>query len=234
MGTRWLGRIIPLLLLGGGLVMFFALDLDAYFNFETLHEHREVLHDWVGRQGIFAILAFMVIYALAVACSIPGGAILTIVAGFLFGTVTGSVCAILAATVGATIVFAAVRYALGDFVRRRAGKRIQRMETGFRENAFNYLLVLRLIPVFPFWLVNVAPAATSVPIGTYVLATFLGIIPGTVVYASVGNGLDAVFAAGTTPDLQIIFEPQILVPIIALAVLAFLPVIYKRFKANGD
>jgi uncharacterized membrane protein YdjX (TVP38/TMEM64 family) len=107
------------------------------------------------------------------------------------------------------------------------------MEAGFRENAFNYLLVLRLIPLFPFWLVNLVPAFLGVPLRTYVVATLLGIIPGSLVYASVGNGLGVVFDQGDTPDLGIIFKPAILGPILGLAALALLPVVYRRYKARS-
>ena len=106
------------------------------------------------------------------------------------------------------------------------------MEEGFRRDALSYLLVLRLIPIFPFWLVNIVPAFLGVPLRTYVLGTFVGIIPGSFVYASVGNGLGAVFDAGGTPDLGIIFAPAILLPIVGLAVLALLPIVYRRFKAR--
>ena len=106
------------------------------------------------------------------------------------------------------------------------------MEEGFREDAFNYLLVLRLIPIFPFWLVNIVPAVLGVPLRTYVIATFIGIIPGSFVYASIGNGLGAVFDAGGTPDLAIIFKVEIILPIVGLAVLAMLPVLYKKIKGR--
>jgi uncharacterized membrane protein YdjX (TVP38/TMEM64 family) len=109
---------------------------------------------------------------------------------------------------------------------------MRRMEEGFRADALSYLLVLRLIPIFPFWLVNIVPAFLGVPLRTYVLGTLIGIIPGSFVYASVGNGLGAVFDAGQTPDLGIVFEPAILLPIVGLAVLALLPVAYRKSKAR--
>ncbi len=118
-------------------------------------------------------------------------------------------------------------------LRRRAGPWIGRLEAGFRENALSYLLVLRLVPLFPFWLVNLVPAFLGVPLTTYALGTFVGIIPGSFVYASVGNGLGAVFDAGGTPDLTIIFEPEILLPIIGLSLLALIPVVYKKFKGKA-
>jgi uncharacterized membrane protein YdjX (TVP38/TMEM64 family) len=139
---------------------------------------------------------------------------------------------VVGATVGATIVFLIARTALGDALRARAGPRVRRMEEGFRSDALSYLLVLRLIPIFPFWLVNIVPAFLGVALRTYVLGTFIGIIPGSFVYASVGNGLGAVFEAGGTPDLGIVFQPAILLPIVGLAVLALLPVGYRRYKAR--
>ena len=117
-------------------------------------------------------------------------------------------------------------------VAAKAGPALQRMEAGFRENALNYLLVLRLIPLFPFWLVNLVPAFLGVSLRHYVIGTFIGIIPGTFVYASLGNGLGAILDAGGAPDLKIIFSPEILIPIVGMAVLALLPVVYKRWKAR--
>ncbi|MDQ4136229.1 MAG: VTT domain-containing protein, partial [Pseudomonadota bacterium] len=171
-------------------------------------------------------------YAAVVALSVPGGAVMTIAGGFLFGLWLGTACVVVGATLGAVAVFLIAKTALGEPLRARAGPWLRRMEAGFRENAFNYLLVLRLIPLFPFWLVNLVPAFLGVPLGTYVLATFLGIVPGSLVYASVGSGLGAVFDRGETPDLGIVFEPQILGPIVGLAVLALLPVIYRKYKAR--
>jgi uncharacterized membrane protein YdjX (TVP38/TMEM64 family) len=186
----------------------------------------------VEQRPFLAPLAFMAVYAAVIALSVPGGAVLTITGGFLFGIVAGSLYVVIAATLGATIVFLIAKTALGDALRAKAGPRIRRMEEGFRQDALSYLLVLRLIPAFPFWLVNIVPAFLGVPVRTYVLGTAIGIIPGSVVYASVGNGLGAVFDAGQTPDLGIIFEPAIFLPIVGLAVLALLPIAYRRFKAR--
>jgi uncharacterized membrane protein YdjX (TVP38/TMEM64 family) len=139
---------------------------------------------------------------------------------------------VIAATIGASLVFLAARTALGDSLRRRAGPWLRRMEDGFRENALHYLLFLRLVPILPFWLVNLVPAFLGVPFRIYLTATFFGIIPGGLVYASVGNGLGAVFDAGATPDLGIIFKPAIILPLAGLAILAILPVAYKKIKAR--
>lgn len=225
-------RLLPLalLLLAIGLVL--AFDLHGYLGFEALQRHREQLSTFVDRHAFLAPLLFMAIYAAVVALSVPGGAVLTIAGGFLFGTLPATLYVVVAATLGATILFLIAKTALGDPLRARAGPWLRRMEAGFGENALSYLLVLRLIPLFPFWLVNLVPAFLGVGLGTYVLGTFLGIIPGSFVYASVGNGLGAVFDAGETPDLGIIFEPAILLPIVGLAALALLPVAYRKFKAR--
>lgn len=225
-------RFSPLVMLLLAITAAFALGLDDYVSFEQLERNRGWLLDFVDRHAFLAPLGFMLIYAIAIALSIPGGAILTIAGGFLFGIVAGTVYAVVAATLGATVVFLIARTALGDSLRQRAGPAVRRMEAGFRENALNYLLFLRLIPAFPFWLVNLVPAFLGVPLGTYVVATAVGIIPGTLVFASVGNGLGTVFETGGRPDLGIIFKPDIILPIIGLAVLAILPVAYRKIKGR--
>lgn len=228
-GFAW-GRWLPIGVLVAGLIAFFAFGLNDYVSFDQLALHREALKGWVAEYGLLAALAAGLGYAVMTAFSIPGGALATIVVGFLFGLYAGSAIVVVGATVGATAVFLAARSALGDSLRAKAGKSVRRMEEGFRENAFSYLLFLRLVPVFPFWLVNLVPAFLGVPLRTYVVATVLGIIPGTFVYVSVGNGLGAVFDAGETPDLGIIFRWDILLPIVGLSVLALVPVVYKKLK----
>jgi uncharacterized membrane protein YdjX (TVP38/TMEM64 family) len=225
-------RLVPLAILLVAIGGFFALGLHHYLSFETLRQHREQLLALVGQHPVLAPLAFVALYAAVIALSVPGGAILTIAGGFLFGIVPATLYVLVGATSGATIVFLIARTALGDSLRARAGPRMRRMEEGFRADALSYLLVLRLIPIFPFWLVNIVPAFLGVPLRTYVLGTLIGIIPGSFVYASVGNGLGAVFDAGQTPDLGIVFEPAILLPIVGLAVLALLPVAYRKSKAR--
>lgn len=225
-------RLAPLVILLAAIVAFFALDLHQYLSFETLRHHRAALLGFVGQHPWLAPLMFVAVYAAVIALSVPGGAVLTIAGGFLFSTVPATLYVVVGATAGAAIVFLIARTALGDLLRARAGPRIRRMEQGFRENAFSYLLVLRLIPLFPFWLVNIVPAFLGVGLGTYVVATVIGIIPGSFVYASVGDGLGAVFETGGTPNLRIILEPRIIIPILGLAVLALLPVAYRKFKTR--
>lgn len=225
-------RILPIASLIGGFVVFFALGLDRFVSLEALTENRETLRMLVNENGLVAILAFVLIYAVVIAFSLPGGAIMTIAGGFLFGAIGGGLVVVVGATIGATALFLIARTALGDVLRAKAVPFMSKMEDGFRSNALSYLLVLRLIPLFPFWLVNLVPAFLGVSTTTYVIGTFFGIIPGTFVYASVGNGLGALIDAGRDPDLGIIFRPEILGPLVGLAVLALLPVIYKKVQAR--
>jgi uncharacterized membrane protein YdjX (TVP38/TMEM64 family) len=225
----WL-RFLPLGLLAAGLATFFALGLQRYVTFAALADHRAALLAWVGEHPALAPLIYVLSYILVVAFSLPGGALMTLTGGFLFGTWAGGVGAAVGATIGATILFLAARTALGEFLRAKAGPSLQRMEEGFRRDAFNYLLVLRLVPLFPFFLVNLAPAFLGVSLRVYVLATAIGIIPATFVFASVGSGLGAVFDEGRTPDLGLIFSPPILLPILGFAVLALIPVAYRRWQ----
>lgn len=214
-----------------GLALWLSGAADA-LSFESLREHRETLQGWVSDHAVPAALAFVAVYALAVGFSLPGAVWLTITGGFLFGTFAGAAYAVVGATIGAVIVFLLARTVFRDAWAARAGKALARMEEGFRRDAFSYLLVLRLVPLFPFWLVNLVPALLGVPLRTYTLATFVGIVPGALVFASVGNGLDAVFARGGTPDLSIVWSPEILGPLVGLALLALVPVAYRKWRAS--
>jgi len=227
-----LARLWPLGVLALAIIAVFALDLDSYLTFEALRAHRAMLTAFVADHVVLAALAFVVVYTLAIALSVPGGAILTIAGGFMFGSLLATALVVVAATLGATLVFLIAKTALGDPLRARAGPFLKRMEAGFQEDALNYLLVLRLIPLFPFWIVNLVPAFLGVPLGTYVLGTFLGIIPGSFVFASVGAGIGSVLDSGQEFSPASVLTPQILIALIGLAALALLPVVYKKLKAR--
>lgn len=223
-------RLVPLMLVVGAIGGFFLLDLDRYLSFQALKDHRELLLQWTGAHPGMAALAFIAIYCVMVALSLPGAVWATLAGGFVFGTWVAGLYVVIGATLGATAIFLLARYALADFFRAKAGGGVKRMESGFNENALSYMFVLRLVPLFPFWLVNLVPAFLGVSLRTYVIGTFFGIIPGSLVYASVGNGLGSVFEQGGVPDLGIIFKPEVLLPILALAALSLIPVIYKRVR----
>ena len=226
-------RLLPLVaIVAIGISCYFAFGLSEYFSFEALSDHRQTLVAWSTENKGLAMGSFVVLYSVVIALSIPGGVWMTLAGGFLFGLVVGTGCAVIGATLGATAVFLIARYALADFFHAKAGPTVRKMETGFRENALSYLLFLRLVPLFPFWLVNLVPAVLGIPLRTFVIGTFFGIIPGTFVFNSVGNGLGSLFDAGEMPDLGIIFEPEILLPIIGLSVLSLVPIAYKKFRGS--
>ena len=231
--TSALRRLLPLAVLAAGFAAFFALGLHRTLTLGELAARRAELGAFVAEQGALAALAYVGVYALVVAFSVPGGTVLTLAGGFLFGVVWGTVYAVIGATVGAVAVFLAARSALGGALRRKARPWIGRLEEGFREHAFSYMLFLRLVPLFPFWLVNLVPAFLGVPLGVYALATLIGIVPGGLVYASVGNGLGAVLDAGGTPDLGLIVSGPVLLPLLGLAALALLPVAVKAWRRRG-
>lgn len=230
-GISW-QRMLPLLLLGGGLILFFVFGLDEYLTFETLRQNRVWLLRQVEDSALLTALVYIAIYILVVAFSLPGGAVMTIAGGFLFGQWLGTAYVLFAATIGATVLFVAARTALGDVLRAKAGPFLKKMEAGFQENALSYLLVLRLVPIFPFFIVNLVPAFLGVSLRTFVIATFLGIIPGSFVYATVGAGLGSIFDAGGTFSPRSILTPEIITALIGLAILALLPVAYKKLKSR--
>lgn len=225
---RWL----PVGVLLVAVLLFFALGLGRYLSLEALREHRSVLRAWVDTSGVLAGLIFMAVYIVAVACSLPGATILTVTSGFLFGPLWGTGLVVISATTGAALLFRLAQGTLGQSLRGRAGAWLPRLEAGFRANALSYLIVLRLVPLFPFFIVNLVPALLGVPLWTFVGGTLIGIIPGSFVYASVGAGLGSVFDAGGTLSLQGVVTPQILTALIGLALLALIPVGYKRWTAR--
>lgn len=231
---RKLARLWPVFIVLSGFFAFFALGLDDYLSFEALSTHRDALQAWVEAHGAWAVLAYIGLYGALVAFSLPGAVWLTLGAGFVFGAFWAGIYTVVGATIGAGLIFLAARYALADFFRAKAGSGLARMEDGFRKNAFSYLLFLRLVPVFPFWLVNLVPALLGMGFAPYMLATAVGIVPGTFVFAGVGAGLGHVFATGQRPDLGIIFAPQILWPMVALAGLSLLPVGFRLWRGRQN
>ena len=226
-------RLAPLGVVCAAIAAVFIFGLDDYLSFEILKNNRQTALEWYGQNRVMASVSFVAFYAMVVALSVPGAVWLSLAAGFIFGTARATVVVVFSATLGALGIFFIAKYALADFFHEKAGKAGRKMEKGFRENALSYLLVLRLVPLIPFWLVNLVPALLGVPTRTFVIGTFFGIIPGTVVFCSIGNGLGAVFDRGEMPDLKIIFQPEIFGPLLGLAVLSLIPVIYKRMKKHG-
>lgn len=226
-------RLAPVAILLLGLALFLLLGLERYVSFEMLSRHHAALTSWVGQHAAAAALLYVLAYTLVVAFSLPIAVVVTLVGGFLFGAWLGATLSVIGATVGSIAVFLAARTAFYDLFRARAGRALARLEEGFRRDSFNYLLFLRLVPVFPFWLVNIVPALLGMKLGPYALATLIGIIPGAVVYSSVGAGLGVLIDSGKMPDPDIIFQWRILLPLLGLAVLALVPVLYARLRGRG-
>ena len=230
-----LSRLAAPAIVVAALIAFFALGLHKYFSLSALEEHRGALREYVDANLVLAIVGFIAIYAGAVSISFPGASILTIFGGFLFGLWLGTLAVVTGATIGATVIFLITKTAMGDVLRSKASGFVKKMEEGFRADALSYLFTLRLIPAVPFWVLNIVPGILGLKLRDYVIATFFGIIPATFVYVSIGNGIDAVFESGETPTLTgVLFKPEIILPIVGLAVLALLPVIYKKVFKSTD
>jgi len=247
-GHSWPRRLAPVAAVVLVMALVFAMGWHRYLSLETLVRHRAAIDSFVAARYGLAVATFIAVYVAAVALSIPGAAILTITGGVLFGWLVGALAAIVGATTGATIVFLIARGACGESILRRAGPLAAKLAQGFRADAFNYLLFLRLVPVFPFWLVNLAPAVVGVRLATFVLATALGIIPATFAFALVGMGLDSVItaqeaayrvciAAGRSDcrldfSMSALVTPQLLAGFVALGVVALIPVVVRKWRSR--
>ncbi len=226
---RWLPFVILLLASAAAMI---ALVWLGGISFKTMSEHSQWLRAEVEAAPFVTGILLFAIYTAVTALSLPVATLVTVVAGYLFGILVASIWVVLGATLGSTIVFLAARGALHDTLMTRAGPWLKRMEKGFQDDALSYLLVLRLLPIFPFWLVNLVPALLGVKLWIYILGTALGIVPGVVVYAALGNGLGMVLARGEEPDLSIILDPVVILPLAGLAVFAMLPVAWKRWQRH--
>jgi uncharacterized membrane protein YdjX (TVP38/TMEM64 family) len=230
-----LDRLAPLAPLLAAFAAFFALNLNEYVSLDMLRDNRALLKEWVQAHRTEAALVFIAAYIVVAAASLPAGAVLSVTGGFLFGSIFGTAWIVIGATIGATFLFVIARSALGEPLRRRFGGSVKAMEEGFRRNAFSYMLILRLVPLFPFWLVNLAPAFLGVSLATFVVTTAIGIIPGAFVFASIGNGLNALFEAGEQPDLSLaalISRPDFYIPIAGLVILSLIPVVYRSLAGR--
>lgn len=244
-----LRRFVPLAVVGLVMVAILATGWHRYLSLETLVQHRMAIDTFIGAHGVAAVVAFILIYITVAALSIPGAILLTISGGILFGTLLGGAAAIVGATIGATIIFLIARSACGEGLVRRAGPLAAKLADGFCADAFSYLLFLRLVPAFPFFLVNLAAALVGVRVRTFIVATAIGIVPATFAFAFLGDGLDSVLAAQDTAyrsclaagtadcrlhfDLAMIATPRLLAALAALGALALAPVAIRRLRARA-
>jgi uncharacterized membrane protein YdjX (TVP38/TMEM64 family) len=245
-----LKRFLPIIVLVVASVAVFASGLHRQISLTALAENEGRLRDFIASNGLLAIGLFMAAYTAVVALSLPAGAVLTIGGGFLFGLAIGGPAVVFSATIGAAIVFLVARTAFGESLAKKAGPALSKLADGFKQDAASYMLFLRLAPVFPFALVNIAPALLGVPFRTYLWTTLVGIMPGTLAFSSIGAGLGSVIATQRTAleackasgktDCALSISPgdlitrEVLIAFFLLAVAALLPVIIKRVMARRN
>ena len=215
-------RVVLALLFAAAVAAFFALGGYRYLTLDTIKGNRDALLAFTQAHYAQALVIAFFVYVAAAALSLPGGLLLSLTCGFLFGRWAGTVLVVLAATIGATLLFVAARYVFADAARKRLGALGEKINAGFTRDAFSYMLFLRLVPAFPFFLVNLAPAFTSIPLRTFVLATFIGIIPGTFVFVNLGETL------GRIDSLQGLVSWETLGAFALLGILALVPVVVRR------
>lgn len=228
-----LKRFGPLAVIAGLVIAAWALGWTHYLNLQTIQQRLGEMKGLVAARPVTSALAFVAIYAVVTAASVPGTSLFTITGGYLFGTWLGGSLTVIAATVGALAAFQAARSAFGRTLRRKAESRagmMKRISEGVHRNAFTYILSLWLLPFAPFWLVNIASGLADAPLGAYVAATLLGIIPAVFIYSAIGAGLGSAFAKGEGVSPGILAEPQILFPLIGLAVLGLATALFRTWR----
>ena len=233
--SKGLPRWLPFAVIAVGAASAFYFLGDT-LSFEALADNREALQQFRDDNYLLTALAYIALYVVIVAFSIPGATIATLAGGFMFGLAAGTGLTVIAATIGASIIFLAAKWGFGEKLSAKMDASegaIKSFHDGLKENELSYLFLIRLVPAVPFFVANLLPALVGVGLGRYVFTTFFGIMPGTAVYTWVGAGLGEVFASDETPNLGIIFEPHILGPLLGLGALALLPVLVKRFRKEA-
>lgn len=228
-GRVLLTRFLPLALVALALGLGYALGLHHYLSFETLRAYQDTLSSFVDENAAFAALAYVAVYIAAVALSFPGASVLTAAGGLMFGCVAGTAFALVAATTGATLIFLIARTSLGEVLAARAGPRMQRLRLGFQKEGFSYLLFLRLVPLFPFWVVNLAAALFGMRLLPYVAATAIGIVPGTFVLSYFGDGLKGAIEGEGGQYWVEVFAGRLAL----LGVLVLIPVLVRAWRRRG-
>ncbi len=248
--TGGIGRWLPLIAIAGLMALVFAMGWHKFLSFKVIGLNYEALQAFIAENLLVALLLYMGIYIAVVALSLPGGLIMTLSGGLLFGWQIGAPATIIAATIGATLIFLIAKSSVGETLAARAGPWVGKLREGFQENALSYLLFLRLVPAFPFAIVNLAPALLGVPLRTYVIGTFLGIIPGTAAYSFVGAGLGSVVEAQNkiynacvaqkgenaceyTIDVSALVTNDLIIAFAALGFVALIPVAYNWYKKRN-
>lgn len=220
-------KFLIILALATGLALFFLLDLQRFLSLEALRANRRALQEFHTANPVAMAAGFMLVYIIQTALSLPGATIMSLAAGAIFGTILGSLYAIAAASIGATLAFLATRYLLRDVVLDRFGTRLEGINRELEDRGLNYLLFLRLVPLFPFFLINLAAGLTRLPLRTFFIGTLLGIIPGGIVYVNAGASL------ATIDSLAQVASPRVVISFALLGLMALVPPLYKKYRATG-
>jgi uncharacterized membrane protein YdjX (TVP38/TMEM64 family) len=225
-------RLLPLLLILATLVATVAFGLPGQLSWQTLAAQHAALAAAAQAHPAAAILAYTGFYALIVVLSIPATIVMSVAGGLLFGAFAGTLAAVGGATIGAVLLFLIVRGALRPLLAPRLRRLTERIGPGLERDGFNYLLALRVVPVFPFWLINLAPALVGMRLLPFAAATLFGIVPASAIYVSIGAGLGGVLDSGHPPDLGAVLSPRVLAPLVALGLLSLLPVAWRRWRTG--
>lgn len=225
-------RFLPLITIFVGMAIIYFTGVFKYLSFETLKTNHKLLKTFVGVHPVLIPFLFIFAYIIFTALSIPGGIFLSLLGGYLFPQPFSTVYVVFSATCGATLIFLAARTSLGDSLRKRTGSFLRKMEDGFQKNAASYLLFLRFVPLFPFWIVNLAPAFFGISLRTFVWTTLVGITPGSLVFTLAGGGLEKVFENEQPFSIAAIFNTQLKIALILLGLFALIPIIIKRMKKH--
>lgn len=227
-------RYVPFFLLIAIIVVGYFLDVTSYLSFDKIKENRNQLLLFAKQRPILTPLIFMTLYTVAVSLSIPGAFILTIVSGFIFYLPLSIFYVAISATLGAYVIFLIAKYAFSSLMQDKAKPLLKKFEKGFQENGASYLLFLRLIPLFPFWFVNIAPAFFNIKTRTFLWTTFVGILPGVFVYANAGRSLGTIFDQGKEFSLETVFNFQVKLALVILALFALVPILIKKYSGKKD
>jgi uncharacterized membrane protein YdjX (TVP38/TMEM64 family) len=221
-------RLIVLVIIGILIAVFFSFDLADHLTLDSLKSNRARLEEFYGEHRFAMVSVFMALYILQTALSLPGATILSLAAGAIFGALTGTVYAVTAATIGASLAFLVTRYVFKDAVRTRFGQRLEKINRELDREGLHYLLFLRLVPVFPFFLINLGAGLTNMSLRTFFFGTMIGIIPGGFIYCNAGASLASIETASD------IASPGTLASLALLGLLALVPVAYRKLRKRRE
>ncbi len=227
-------KYLPVFIIFLGMAAIYFSGVYHYLSLDYLRMYHKSLKTFVEMHPIAIPIAFCLVYIISTALSVPGAVFLTLLSGYLFPQPFSTIYVVFSATCGATLIFLAARTALKEILKKKAGPFLQKMEKGFQENAVSYLLFLRFVPLFPFWLVNIAPAFFEVSLITFVWTTLVGIFPGSLVFTLAGEGLEKILENNETFSISTIFNTQIKIALVLLGITALVPIILKKFKKNDS